>query len=241
VFLRDAPAAAGPLAVAGIRQPVRLAALAFGAESEEQWGVASRDVDFFDLKGDLEGLAPAGALRFEPAVHPALHPGRSARVLLGGSEIGWLGELHPKWQQKYELPRPAVLFEVDVEPLLPAALPAAKAAPRFPEVQRDIAFWFDESVPLQDILDVVSEAAQADPRLSRLRQFRLFDLYRPSVSGSRKIEEVGANTMLIKEKSLAFRLHLQDTERTLADAEAEAAVAAIVEALATRLSARLRK
>jgi phenylalanyl-tRNA synthetase beta chain len=241
VFLRDAAATEGPLAVRGIRQPARLAALAYGPVDDEQWGLPTRDVDFFDVKGDLEGMLPRDALRFEPAVQPALHPGRGARVMLGGEAIGWIGELHPRWQQKYELPRAPVLFELDVEPLLPVALPVATAVPKFPEVQRDVALWFDESVPLQGVYDVVGELAQADPRLRCLRQFRLFDLYRPSVRASSKIEEVGANAMLIKEKSLAFRLVLQDTERTLAEAQAEAAVAAVVEGLGNRLNARLRK
>jgi len=241
VFQRDAAAASGPLSVGGIRQPVRLAALAYGPAYDEQWGLNSRDVDFFDIKGDFEALAAREALRFVPASHPALHPGRSARVMLAGEAIGWIGELHPRWQQKYELPRAPVVFEVDVELLLPVTVPVAAAVPRFPEVQRDIALWFDEKVPLQSIYDVVGELAQADPRLRCLRQFRLFDLYRPPVRASSRIEEVGANAMLIKEKSLAFRLLLQDTERTLAEAQAEAAVAAVVEGLSTRLGARLRQ
>jgi phenylalanyl-tRNA synthetase beta chain len=181
------------------------------------------------------------SLRFQAATHPALHPGRSAEVMLAGEPIGWIGELHPRWQQKYELPRAPVVFELDVVPLLPVALPAATAVPKFPEVQRDVALWFDESVPLQGIYDVVGELAQADPRLRCLRQFRLFDLYRPSVRASSKVGEVGANALLNKEKSLAFRMLLQDTERTLAEAQAEAAVAAVVEGLATRLNARLRQ
>ena len=241
VFLRDAAAAEAPLAVRGIRQPVRLAALAYGPVDDEQWGLPTRDVDFFDVKGDLEGMLAFAALRFEPAAHPALHPGRSARVMLAGEPVGWIGELHPRWQQKYELPRAPVLFELDVASLLPVALPVASAVPKFPEALRDVALWFDESVTLQGIYDVVGELAQADPRLRCLRQFRLFDLYRPSVRASSKVEEVGANALLIKEKSLAFRLVLQDTERTLAEAQAEAAVAAIVEGLSTRLNARLRQ
>jgi len=240
-YLRDPASAAGPLAVRGVNQPLRIAALAYGSESEEQWGQAVREVDYFDLKGDLEVLAPAGSLRFEVAAHPALHPGRTARVLLGDRAIGWLGELHPRLLQKYELSRAPVLFEVDVEPLLPLLLPMAKPVPRFPDIQRDIALWFDESVQLRQILDVVSELSQRDRRLRPLRDFRLFDLYRPSVVASRRIEEVCANAMLIKEKSLAFRIYLQDTERTLSDAEAEAAVAAIVEGLGSRLNARLRQ
>ena len=241
VFARDAAAAEGPLAVRGIRQPARLAALAYGPVDDEQWGLPAREADFFDVKGDLEGVLPRDALRFEPAAHPALHPGRSARVTLAGEPVGWIGELHPRWQQKYELPQAPVLFEVDVAPLLPVALPVATAVPKFPEVQRDVALWFDEAVPLQAIYDVVGELVQADARLRCLRQFRLFDLYRPSVRASSKVEEVGANALLNKEKSLAFRLVLQDTERTLAEAQAEAAVAAVVEGLSTRLNARLRR
>jgi phenylalanyl-tRNA synthetase beta chain len=241
VFLRDAAAAEASLAVRGIRQPVRLAALAYGPVDDEQWGLPTRDVDFFDVKGDLEGMLALAALRFEPAAHPALHPGRSARVMLAGAPVGWIGELHPRWQQKYELPRAPVVFELDVASMLPVALPVASAVPKFPEALRDVALWFDESVTLQGIYDVVGELAQADPRLRCLRQFRLFDLYRPSVRASSKVEEVGANALLIKEKSLAFRLVLQDTERTLAEAQAEAAVAAIVEGLSTRLNARLRQ
>ena len=172
---------------------------------------------------------------------PSFSMGRSARVTLAGEPVGWIGELHPRWQQKYELPQAPVLFEVDVAPLLPVALPVATAVPKFPEVQRDVALWFDEAVPLQAIYDVVGELVQADARLRCLRQFRLFDLYRPSVRASSKVEEVGANALLNKEKSLAFRLVLQDTERTLAEAQAEAAVAAVVEGLSTRLNARLRR
>jgi phenylalanyl-tRNA synthetase beta chain len=240
VFLRDASAAEGPLQVRGIRQPVRLAALAYGSAWDEQWAAPDRDVDFFDVKGDLEGLVAKDTPRFEPATHPALHPGRSARVMLAGDAVGWIGELHPRWQQKYELARAPVLLEIDVVPLLPLKLPVAAAVPRFPEVQRDVALWFDECVPLQSIYDVVGELTQADARLRFLRQFRLFDLYRPSVRGSTKVAEVGANAMLIKEKSLAFRLVLQDTEHTLTEAEAEGAVAAIVDGLSTRLKARQR-
>jgi phenylalanyl-tRNA synthetase beta chain len=241
VFLRDASAAEGPLSVRGVHQPTRLAALAYGPADDEQWGTVSRDVDFFDVKGDLEGLAPGETLRFEPAVHAAFHPGRAARVMLGGEPIGWLGELHPRWQQRYGLARAPVVFEVDVEPLLPRRLPVVAPVARFPEVQRDVSLWFDEAVPLQSIYDAVADMAQSDARLACLRQFRLFDLYRAPVRASSKVAEVGANAMLNKEKSLAFRLVLQDTERTLAEAQAEAAVAAIVEGLNTRLGARLRQ
>jgi phenylalanyl-tRNA synthetase beta chain len=170
-----------------------------------------------------------------------MHPGRSARVLLDGQAIGVVGELHPRLQQAYELPRPAVLFELDVEPLLTNPLPRIQPVPRFPAVQRDLALWFDERVTLQQVEAAIAALRQSDARLASLREFRLFDLYRPSVGDSSKIAGAGANALLNKEKSLAFEIQLQDTERTLSDADADAAVAAIVAELGARLGARLRQ
>lgn len=242
VFRRSTEVSAGPLAVAGIAQPMQLAGLAFGPAQDEQWGVPSPppDVDFFDVKGDLERLV-AGKARFTAAVHPAFHPGRSARIFVDGVAIGWIGELHPRLQQKYELPRAPVLFEVDVEPLRSRKMPEYRPAPRFPAVIRDVSLLLDVAVPVQTVLDAVDELARRDARLACLRDIRLFDLYRASPADSRKVAEVDPNALLIKEKSLAFRIVLQDTEKTLSDAEADAAVNALVEGLGRTVGARLRQ
>lgn len=242
VFIADGQVKAGALEVQGIRQPQRLGALAYGPVAEEQWGQTTREVDFFDLKGEVERLlAGRGSeLRFVAAAHPALHPGRSARVELAGQLIGWLGELHPALQQRHELPKAPSVFELDAEALRDAAVPQAQPVPRFPAVQRDLALWFADAVPMQQIEDAIAARRQSDARLASLREFRLFDLYRPSVGDSSRFAGAGANALLIKEKSLAFRVQLQDTERTLSDADADAAVAAIVEELGARFGARLR-
>ncbi|HEY5899011.1 MAG TPA: phenylalanine--tRNA ligase subunit beta, partial [Burkholderiales bacterium] len=105
VFLRDPQAADGPLAVRGLRQPMRIAGAAYGP-AEQPWGASPRLVDLLDVKGDVENLARPLELRFEAAPHPAFHPGRSARILVEGRAAGWIGELHPRWQHKYELARP---------------------------------------------------------------------------------------------------------------------------------------
>ncbi|MGL6204634.1 MAG: phenylalanine--tRNA ligase subunit beta, partial [Giesbergeria sp.] len=95
VFLRDASVADTDTTVQGYHQPMRVAGLAYGATDQLQWGRKEQAVDFFDVKGDVEALlAPLNA-RFEPAEHPAMHPGRCARVCLGERVVGYVGELHP--------------------------------------------------------------------------------------------------------------------------------------------------
>jgi phenylalanyl-tRNA synthetase beta chain len=240
VFLRDPQVRDGPLAVQGVAQPTVVGGLAYGQAVDEQWGVAARDVDFHDVKGDLERLFAPLAVRFERAEHPALHPGRSAFVEFDGSTVGFLGELHPRLQQKYELPRPAIVFEVDLAPLLVRPLPHFVAVSKFQPVIRDISITVPDALPVGAIEAAVSNLSRADGRLSAVREFRLFDVYRPRPDSS-KVAEASANALLNKEKSLAFRVVLQDTDRALNDADADAAVGAIVEGLQAQCGARLRR
>ncbi|MCX8087277.1 MAG: phenylalanine--tRNA ligase subunit beta [Rhodocyclaceae bacterium] len=204
----------------GYAQPLRLAALACGPAWPEQWGLAARPVDFYDVKGDLEALFAPRLLRFERAEHPAFHPGRCARVLLEGRVIGVIGELHPRWQQKYEL-QAAVVFEVELEALLTAPLPVYREVSRYPAVVRDIALVVPQEMPAQALLDALLAGA---PEV--VREIRLFDVYR-------------GKGIAPEEKSLAFRLTMQDTQKTLADQDVERAIACVLQA-AERLGARLR-
>ncbi|MGH8519594.1 MAG: phenylalanine--tRNA ligase subunit beta, partial [Panacagrimonas sp.] len=148
VFLRDASAKDGPLSVGGLRQPIRIAAAAYGPALGEQWDAAPRTVDLFDVKADLESMLAPLAPRFEPAEHPALHPGRSARVMVDGAPVGWIGELHPKWLQKYELPLAPILLELDAEPLQTVPLPAPAMPSDLPIVLRDISMLFGLETPV---------------------------------------------------------------------------------------------
>jgi phenylalanyl-tRNA synthetase beta chain len=223
VFLRDAAVGDGPLSVAGVRQPMRIAAAAYGPALGEQWDDSlDRPVDFFDVKADLEALCAPLAPRFEPAPQPALHPGRSARVLLEGRVVGWVGELHPRWVRKYELARPAIVFEVEAEALLSVLLPSPRVPSRYPPAVRDISLEFPSGTPVQAIFDAI--AAEKPPIVQAVR---LFSLYR------------GAG-LPAGSKSLAFRVVMQHTERTLTDAEADAARDALVALLGRRFSAKLR-
>jgi phenylalanyl-tRNA synthetase beta chain len=203
-------------------QPVRLAAAAYGEALPEQWGAPSRRVDFYDVKGDLEALFAPREPRFEAAEHPALHPGKSARLIVGTQTVGWVGELHPRWQQKYDLPAAPVLFEVEYDALAGGTVPAYREIPKFPPVRRDVAALFDEAVPFEAVIDAIKAGSAAI-----VTDVRLFDVYRG------KDLEKG-------KKSLAFRILLQDTRKTLTDAEVESAVSQVREVLRRRFDAKLR-
>ena len=222
VFRADASVDDGPLTVAGIAQPLKLAAIAYGPAYPEQWGLAERKVDFYDVKGDIESLLARANARFEPTTHPALHPGRAAKVLLDEQPIGWLGELHPRWQQKYELPQAPVLFELDLDALLASPIPVHREVSKFPPVIRDLALVVDESVPAEALLEAMQSS-----RPALVQELWLFDLYRGKGVGAGK-------------KSLAFRVVMQDTSKTLTDVETEAAMAQLLQLLVQRVGVKLR-
>ncbi len=232
VFARDAAAQDGPLQVAGVRQPLKVAGAAWGPSVEEQWGAPARHVDFYDVKMDVEALfGTRGArLRFEAAAHPALHPGRSARVRLDGKQVGWIGELHPRWAQQADLAHAPVVFELDVDILSEGELPQVRELSRQPVVVRDLALWVDALVTAQSMLDTVAATVKADPQLAVVQDLRLFDVWRDSYQGSEPSSE----------KSLAFRFWLQDTERTLDEVRVADCLLRIKDALIAAHGARQR-
>jgi phenylalanyl-tRNA synthetase beta chain len=231
VFLRDASIAAGELAIEGYAQPKRVGALAYGPVIDEQWGAATRAVDFFDVKGDVEALLAPRAARFVKAEHPALHPGRSARVELDGRAVGWIGELHPRWMQKYDLPHAPILFEIDADALIERTLPVPAEVSKFPPVRRDIAVVVDQKIEVQALLDEMQKALSEDACRS-VQRVALFDEFRAKSNTSGGL---GAH-----EKSLAFRVTLQDTGGTLQDETVDLAVKTLVDRLARVYGARLR-
>ena len=218
VFLRDATAQPVP----GYRQPWRLAGLVAGGVLPEGWGRDGRKVDFFDLKGDLEALLAPLPIRFRKTVHPALHPGRSACIVLNGVEIGLLGELHPEWAQKYELLQAPIVFELELQTVLQGQLPAYREVSNFPPVVRDLAIVVEQSVGLQTLVD-----GMIANRHSLVRDINLFDVYVGKGVPERK-------------KSLAFRVVMQDTQRTLQDFEVDAAMHQLTAYLEQAFAAQLR-
>jgi phenylalanyl-tRNA synthetase beta chain len=227
VFKRDAQVQDGPLSVAGFDQPKRVAAIAYGPAQDEQWGAPTRAVDYFDVKGDLEALFAPRAVRFVKAGHPALHPGRSAVVEVDGKQVGFIGELHPRWLQKYDLPNAPVLFEVDADALCERVVPHYTEISKFPGASRDLALVVKQDIAAQDVLDTFAAAANANPAGKLVQAVVLFDEYR-------------GKGLEADEKSLAFRFSLQDTQSTLQDDAVEALMAALADAAREKHSAKLR-
>ncbi|TAK91020.1 MAG: phenylalanine--tRNA ligase subunit beta [Burkholderiaceae bacterium] len=237
VFSHDAQIADGDFSVRGIAQPMHIGGIVYGPSVEEQWASKpSRQVDFFDVKADLEVLLVPAQAKFIAAEHPALHPGRSARIELNGQPIGWLGELHPRWQQKYELPQTAVLFELDALALQQRDVPHFDEVSKFPLVIRDLAVVVEQALPAQALIDAVVEKIATDPAFKTLHSVALFDEYRPKTN----LQE-SAKGLLHNEKSLAFRFCLQDTEQTLSDAQVESTMQAVTQLWQQCFNAKLRQ
>ena len=207
-----------------------LAGLACGPRLPEQWGVpkdARAPADFYDVKSDVEallaGTGQEDAFTFEAGALPALHPGRSARVLRCGRPVGWLGELHPTLVRALDFTYAPVLFELDMEVALAVKRSTYAEISRFPQVRRDLAVVVDEGVTLSSLAERVTLAAS-----NLLRDLRIFDVYRgPGLEEGRK--------------SVALGLIFQDISRTLTDDEVERLKASVVADLRESLNARIRE
>ena len=204
----------------------RIAALITGDVAPEQWGSSSQNVDFFDIKSDLEALLRLAGenaeVSFHATEHPALQPGQAAEVVRNDEVIGVVGKLHPTQAKRFELKRDVFLFELDADKALASSAPAAEAVSKFPAIRRDLAIVVNEKVSADDLVRAVSSAAPA-----LIRDVRLFDIYQgPGI-------EAGL-------KSVSIGLILQETSRTLTDDDADAAQAAAVQKLQQEFAAQLR-
>lgn len=210
----------------GMRQEMMLAGIIAGTRGEEHWDIATNTVDFFDLKGDLEAVleltANELAYEFKAAKHPALHPGQTAAIVVGGKEVGFIGTVHPELERKFGLNGRTIMFEIEWDAINTRVIPEAAAVSKFPANRRDIAIVADEAIASGDI---VAECLASGGEL--LTSAKLFDVYRGQGVDDGK-------------KSLAIALTLQSVERTLEEADITSAVDAIVAAIGEKFSATLR-
>jgi len=203
-----------------------LAGLVAGSRWPEHWDFAATGVDFFDVKADIEAIfqltGRLDEIRFSPAEHPALRPGQTARIRLAGEEIGWLGSLHPVLEHRLELRTNVILFALRLEQTLQSTLPNFRTYSKFPSVRRDLALLVEENVSVDQIIETVRENAG-----DVLQNVVIFDVYRGEGINSRQ-------------KSVALGLILQDTSRTLTDADADQTVSSVTEHLGRVLGATIR-
>jgi len=210
-----------------IKQKNTLSGLLAGSACQEQWGQPGREVDFFDVKADLEAIFAltgcADEFIFSPAEHPALHPGQTAKIQRSGEFVGWLGMLHPKLEQRLELSGCTYLFEISLDCLLDGRLPAFAPLSRFPSIRRDIALVLGQDIEFEAVKNCIRQAA---PKI--LTDIKLFDVYTGEKIDSGR-------------KSLALGLILQETSQTLTDETVDGVMGNIIQALEKDLNAYLRE
>lgn len=214
------------LDLSNITQEKMLAGVACGRYHAENWCNENRQIDFFDVKGDLETLLSltgnAQAFAFAPASHPALHPAQTAEITREGNLVGHMGLIHPQVQKSLGLSMPVYLFELKLEGLITRELPEFHEISKYPEVRRDIAVIIDESVAFSDIRQTITESA-----VKHLSNLKLFDLFRgKGIDPNRK--------------SVALGLTFQHTSRTLTDEEISKSENYLVDLLKNRFGASLR-
>jgi phenylalanyl-tRNA synthetase beta chain len=211
---------------ARVEQTAMVAGLAFGSRLPEHWDGQGPDVDFFDVKGDVEAVlrlsGAAGDFRFEPATHPALTPGRTARIWREERAVGWLGVLHPTLQKQLDKKGAAVVFALQLQALSPARMPAYERHSKYPSIRRDLAVVVDDAVTA-DALTATARNAAGD----LLKQVVVFDVYRGKAVDSRR-------------KSIGLGLILQDASRTLTDQDADQKIRSVIQALEGELGATIR-
>jgi len=210
----------------GVRQEAMLAGIRAGKAQLEHWSDGERGVDFYDIKGDVEALlaktGEAHLFRFVADRHDALHPGQSAAIYKGERKVGFVGALHPQHQKALGLNQRAFVFEVELAAVAQRRLPLARPVSRFPSIRRDLAIVLDQHIAAGEVL-----AEMENVGVKQLVGLNLFDVYEGEGVPEGK-------------RSLALTLTLQDTDKTLEEAEVNALIEQFVEKLKTEFNATLR-
>jgi phenylalanyl-tRNA synthetase beta chain len=203
-----------------------LSGLINGSVFPEQWGIPSRKVDFFDIKGDLQSLLKltlaTEEINFRPDKHPALHPGQTAAIYRGGNYLGICGALHPTITQSLKIEGNVYVFELSLDLLAMARVPGYTPLSKFPEIRRDIAILLDQSVPVEEIQDTIRKEVG-----ELLKDVDIFDVYQ-------------GKGIPPGQKSIALALTLQHATRTLVDDEVVELMGRVIVALKGRFNAELR-
>jgi phenylalanyl-tRNA synthetase beta chain len=206
----------------GFVETTRVSGLAYGSAKPEQWAADSADIDFFEVKAHVDRLMGT-EVTYEKAEHVALHPGQTARILKNGKAIGWLGKLHPKWQQQYSLTKSTFLFELDLEAISSRQIPSYQEVSKLLPIRRDLAVVLDENIAAGDVFSAIKKAD-----ITLILEVALFDLYQGQGVPENK-------------KSLALSVLMHDTQKTLTDSDADTTITNLLQLLQNEFGATLRK
>lgn len=210
-----------------VRQETMLGGVIAGSYGDEHWAIEERNVDFYDVKGDVEALlALTDDIRrfsFEVSDNSALHPGQSANILADGKVVGYLGAIHPRCQKALGLNGRTFVFEVNLAAVSTAKIPQSSAISKFPANRRDLAIVVEESVQAGNVISFIEKVG-----VNQLLDLKLFDVYQ-------------GKGVAPGYKSLAISLTLQDCTRTLEEKDIAEAVETIVNALVKEFNASLRE
>lgn len=187
-------------------EQLRVSGALSGNWVEHPWQQEKKAVDFYLVKGIMEGLFDFLKLPvvFKKASIPQMHPGRTAVMSINGKEIGFLGQLHPALQKQSGL-KDTYVFDVNMEEVIlqHSAVPSYSQIPKYPSVTRDIAFILDKQIPAGDVKQTIEQLGAP-----LVKQVNIFDLYQGANIGEDK-------------KSVAYSLVYQHPEKTLTDEEVE--------------------
>ncbi|KAA0549180.1 phenylalanine--tRNA ligase subunit beta [Bacillus sp. BGMRC 2118] len=204
----------------------KIAGIATGLWTSHLWQGEKKAVDFYLLKGILDGLFDTiglAGVEYNAGEQQDLHPGRTAHISVKGEYIGYIGQIHPRTQKEMDI-QETYVFELSFDKI--AALIGEKVTyapvPRYPSISRDIALVVGKEVSAGEIQHVIVEAGGA-----LLKDVHVFDLYEGD-----KMEE--------GKKSLAFSLRYFDPERTLTDADVTTAHNKVLKAVEEKTGAVLR-
>jgi phenylalanyl-tRNA synthetase beta chain len=210
------------------KEEQHLAGVMTGLALHHQWQGEKKAVDFFVMKGVLEGLfdvlGVAKSITYVPAKREGMHPGRTADIVLDGENIGFIGQLHPEAQKQLDV-KETYVFELSLAKVFAAEAEETyyTIIPRFPSMTRDMAVVVAKEVKAGEMKQTIAEAGG-----ELLKEVTLFDLYE-----GEKMEE--------GKKSLAFSMNYFDPERTLTDEEVTEAHSRVLAAVEEKFGAELRK
>lgn len=209
----------------GVIQQPMFAGVRSGKAYGEHWSAEERQVDFFDVKGDVEALlkkSDISDVRFVASEHSALHPGQSAAIYRGERCIGYMGALHPKFEKTFGLNQRAFVFELQLDAINQHSIPSAQPVSRFPSIRRDLAIVLDERIAAGEVLTTLKNIG-----VNQLIDLNLFDVYQ-------------GDNLPEGKRSLALSVTLQDNEKTLEETEINGIMKKLVSTLQSEFDATLR-